>query len=267
MFIHNIDPVLFRIFGLEVRYYGLVYAFYFIASNLLLVHLAKNNKIKNFDEKKADILVLLLVITGVAGARIFYFIVAEPSIFITDPLELFKLWHGGMSFYGGFLGILIAGYFYCKKYEINLLEILDALFFLAPLALALGRLANFANSELWGKVTDVSWCVKFPSVEGCRHPYQIYASISHFITFGILLFFWNNREKKGYRAGTIFYHFLWLYGGFRFLTDFYRDDAPLLFGLSLGQYVSLLMFLIGIILLNKDKLRDTFIKKHSHKSS
>lgn len=254
MFTHNIDSVLFKVGFLEIRYYGLAYAIGFLIAYFVLLNVAKKKLIENFDEKKADLLITYLIVGMLVGARIFFFLFSEPSIFFTDPLELFRIWNGGMSFHGALTGMILALYFFSKNHKTNFLKLADALSIPGALGLFLGRLANFANAELYGQITGVPWCVNFPTAEGCRHPYQIYAALSHLFTFSILFFM----NKKKHKEGHIFYNFLLLYGAFRFITDFFRADERILLNMSGGQILSLVMVAVGAYFLYKDR----FIKLH-----
>lgn len=249
MFVNNIDPVLFSIGPFEIRYYGLAYAIGFLIGYWFLFNIGKKRLIKNFDEKKADSLIFYSIIGMLIGARIVFFLFANPSVFFQDPLELFRVWNGGMSFHGALVGMIISTSIFAKKHNVSFLRLADAISLISTIGLTLGRLANFTNSELYGPVTNVFWCVKFRTAEGCRHPYQIYAALSHFVTFIILYLLY----KKPHKPGFIFYNFIAIYGLFRFVTDFFRDDAPFLLGLSLGQVASLLMMILGVYFLIRCK--------------
>lgn len=164
MFVQNINPVIFQINdALSIRWYGLVYAIGFIAAYWWLSYLAKNKKIKNLTTDNLDTFILLLMLGVVIGGRFFEFVFYQPQVLLNTPLEVFRIWNGGMSFHGGAIGVAIVGYFFCKKHKINLLDIGDAIVIPAAFALFLGRIANFINSELVGKVTTVSWCTEFPN--------------------------------------------------------------------------------------------------------
>lgn len=250
MFVNNIDPVLFRIGIFQIRYYGIVFALGFIITYLFLKYFVKKKKISKLDTKNLDNLLLYLIIGIVLGARLFYFIFYRPSEILSDPSEIFMVWHGGLSFHGGFIGGIFASWFFCKKYKVDLLSIADASVIPASLALALGRIANFTNQELYGYVTDVPWCVVFTSIDNlCRHPYQVYAALSHLLMFIILIHVYKDQKTKG----TSFWAFVFLYGILRFITDFFRVESRFL-GISTGQYLSLIMVIISWIIIVKKEL-------------
>ncbi|MFH1848958.1 MAG: prolipoprotein diacylglyceryl transferase [archaeon] len=237
MFVHNIDPTLFQIGFIEVRFYGIVYALGFLLTYYFLLWQRDRLKIT---KDQAETLILYTMIGLVAGARLFFFAFERPGTLITDPLEFFAVWHGGMSFFGGLTGSIVAVYYFWRKLgsKTRFLAFGDVIVVPATIALILGRIANFINSELVGTVSSVPWCVVFSRVdELCRHPYQIYASVSHMVLLAMLLL------KKG-RAGSVFWTFLLTYPVLRFITDFFRYE-PRILGLTLWQYVSLAFFLIA----------------------
>ena len=235
MFVSNLNPILFSIGNLEIHYYGLVYVLGFLFTYSIL----KKNKIKlELNDKQIDDLMLYLTIGMMVGARIFHFLFTEPQLVFS--LELFKVWHGGMSFYGGLIGGLISTRLYLKKIHKDFLKIVDNLAIPITFSLMLGRIANFVNNELIGRVSDLPFCVIFEKIDNlCRHPYQIYSAISHLILLFILIFI---KEKK---TGSKFFIFLIGYSLLRFITDFFREDI-LYFGLNVWQYVSIIVFITSI---------------------
>jgi len=240
-----IDPVILKIGFLEIRYYGIVYVIGFLLAYYLL---ARNSKKIGIDMKQVDDYVVYLMLGVIIGARIFHFIFSDPLIFFRDPLELFKVWHGGMSFFGGLFGAIIATHMFCRKFKARCLRIADIVVLPASFGLAIGRIANFINNELYGTITDVSWCINFPNIAGCRHPYQLYASFSHFVMLGILIYLY----KKKLRKGTIFFSFILIYGIFRLITDFFRED-PRFLALTVWQYLSVVLVSVSIYYLRKSK--------------
>ena len=255
MFTNTINPIIYKIGIFEIRYYGIIYALGFIIAYFFLRHYIKKGKLKTIDEKGLDDFILYLLIGVVVGARVFNFIFYHPHIFWTDPLEILKLWHGGMSFHGGLIGAVIVIFIFSRKYNASMIPIIDAIAIPASIALALGRIANFTNSELYGTITSLPWCVNFINVIGCRHPYQIYAAISHIIMFFILFKIYNKQKKNG----TTFWSFILLYGAFRFITDFVREEVKII-GISTGQLLSISMVIVATIILikrrNENKKRE-----------
>mgnify|MGYP001384790867 FL=1 len=252
MFINNLDPVAISLFSFEIKWYSLSYIFGIILGWLYCKKkLLNNNKIfENFDD-----LLGYIIIGIVAGGRIGYVLFYNLLYYIKNPLEIFMVWHGGMSFHGGLIGVLFATYIFSKKKKINQFLFLDAISMVAPIGLFLGRIANFINSELYGRPTDVFWSVKFIKIDNLsRHPSQIYEAIFE----GIVLFFLLNLIFKKFYIkgpGLISALFLIFYSLFRFFIEFTREpDVQIgfvLFNFSLGQILSIIMFFVGIILFYK----------------
>ncbi|MEM4337085.1 MAG: prolipoprotein diacylglyceryl transferase, partial [Candidatus Woesearchaeota archaeon] len=254
------DPVLIRIGIFEIRYYGVVYAISFLLLYLYLNLLAKQKKIK-LNEEEISELVVYLIIGVVFGARIFYVLFYNLKFYSHNILDIFMLWKGGMSFHGGLIGATIAAFAFCRKNKINFYEIADNIAIPACVFLMLGRIGNFINGELYGRVTEWWWAVKFKGVEGFRHPSQIYESFKNLIIFSILWFFKDKKKRDGF----LFWLFIALYGLLRFFVEFFREPDEqlgfIVFNLSMGQLLSIVMFLIGaamfIKLNNKNNLKNT----------
>src|SRR3989339_781013 len=244
MWIHNLNPVLFKFSFLEVRFYGLVYVLGFFLSILWLFYLKKNHRVNLSSEKIWDFSFYLLL--GVLiGSRLFE-ILWEPNFYLSNPWNILKIWRGGMSFHGGLVGVIIAGWLYCKKQKISFWKMADILSVPAMLALALGRIANFINGELVGRITSISWCVQFPNYDSyCRHPSTLYDAGKRFLIFGGL--FWLSFKDKflNFKEGFIFWNFVFWEGLGRIIIDFYRQDTLYLY-FSLGQWLSLLMVIASV---------------------
>ena len=245
MYVHNIDPTLFSIGFLEIRFYGIVYALGFLLVYWLIF---RRRKELGIDRNQIDNLMIFLFIGLLVGARIFHFLFSEPFIFFQSPLELFKLWHGGMSFFGALVGIFIACVYYLKKLKLDWRKFADVIVIGVTIALVFGRIANFINGELVGTASNLPWCVIFSQIDYvCRHPYQIYASISHALLFGVLMLAERVKERKD---GFVFFVFLVGYSLLRFITDFWRMDVSF-FGLTVWQYVCLVVIVISIYIWKK----------------
>lgn len=240
-----IDPVIFSIGSFQIRWYGLVYVLGMLAAYWFL---RKEHRRLALEKQEVEDLLLWMMLGLLAGARLFHFLFSDPSVFWKDPLELFRIWRGGMSFFGGLAGAVAGTYLFTRRRKTRLLAVADVMVIPASLALAFGRVANFLNQEVVGRVTDVSWCVNFDTAAMCRHPYQLYAALSHAVLFAILLYLKKSGLKV--KTGTLFFSFTFLYGAFRFTTDFFRDD-PLFMGLTVWQYLSLLLCLASVLPLLK----------------
>jgi phosphatidylglycerol:prolipoprotein diacylglycerol transferase len=255
MFIHNINPVLLSIGPISIRYYGLVYFIGFLFAYFFLRYQVKRKKIEGMNEDKLDIFMIYLIVGVLLGARLFEFLFYIPNVFLSDPLEFFRIWNGGMSYHGGLFGAIVAGLIFTKKYKIKFYRLADLLIIPAMFFVAVGRIANFINGEIPGTRSGVSWCVVFPGVEGCRHPYVLYESLKNFFVFGIALYLKQLKAFK-IKEGLLFWWTLLLYNGLRFVVDFVRDE-PRLLGFTMGQALSFVFALVCVY----------FIFKISKKSS
>ena len=247
MFINNFDPVAFQILSFEIRWYSLAY----IIGIVIGWTLCKKIFIKNSDiNEKFDDYITYLIIGIILGGRIGYVIFYNFSYYLDNVLDIFKIWQGGMSFHGGLLGVIISSYIFAKKNNQNMFSFLDQVSLVAPIGIFFGRLANFINSELYGKASDVPWSVIFIKVDNLsRHPSQLYEAILEgIILFLILIYFINRNYLK--KPGLISGLFLIFYSLFRFFIEFFRvpDEqiGYLIFNLTMGQIISLVSASIGI---------------------
>ena len=249
MFINNFDPVAFQILSLEIRWYSLAYIFGIIIG----WSLCKKIFIKNLDVgEKFDDYITYLIIGIILGGRLGYIIFYNFNYYSHNILDIFKIWQGGMSFHGGLLGIILSSIIFAKKNNQDPFEYMDLVSLVAPIGIFFGRLANFINSELYGKTTEVLWSVTFTKVDNLpRHPSQLYeAVLEGAILFLILMYY----RKKNYlkKPGLISGLFLIFYSIFRFFVEFFRvpDEqlGYLILNLSMGQIISLIFVTIGTIL-------------------
>lgn len=242
----NISPVILSLGPIQVRWYGMMYLLGFVICYLILNYLAAR---KGSSFRKGVLLDFLVyaALGIVIGGRLGYVIAYNLPYYIEKPLEVFALWHGGLSFHGGFLGVLVAGLLFAKRRGLSFYEIADLVVIPLPIALGLGRIGNFINGELFGRPTHVPWCMVFPrGGPECRHPSQLYEALLE----GLLLFllmWWIGRGPR--RAGATFWAFVGLYGLCRFLVEFTREPDPqigLVLGpLTMGQLLSLPMAVLG----------------------
>ena len=249
MFINNFDPVAFQILSFEFRWYSLAYIFGIIIGWLL----CKKIFIKNLDiSEKFDDYITYLIIGIILGGRLGYIIFYNFDYYSHNILDILKIWQGGMSFHGGLVGIILSSIIFAKINNQDPFEYMDLVSLVAPIGIFFGRLANFINSELYGKTTEVLWSVTFIKVDNLpRHPSQLYeAVLEGTILFLILMYF----RKKNYltKPGLISGLFLIFYSIFRFFVEFFRvpDEqlGYLILNLSMGQIISLITVTIGTIL-------------------
>ena len=248
MFINNFDPVAFQIMSFEIRWYSLAYILGIIIGWIL----CKKIFIKNLDiNQKFDDYITYLIIGIVIGGRLGYVLFYNFNYYINNILDIFKIWQGGMSFHGGLLGIIIASILFAKKNNQDLFVYTDLVSLVAPIGIFFGRLANFINSELYGKVTEVPWAVTFVQVDNLsRHPSQLYEAIFEGIILFILLLYFRSKNFLA-KPGLISGLFLIFYSVFRLCIEFFRvpDEqiGYLIFNLSMGQIISLVFIMIGTI--------------------
>ena len=249
MFIHNIDPVLLSLGPFQIRYYGLFYVIAFVMAYFIINHLAKKRELSLDKDDVADYLLYIIVGT-IIGARAFYVIFNLP-FYLSNPFQIIAIWNGGLAFHGGFIGAAIAAYYFSKRKKIDFYELADITVIPLALGLALGRIGNFINGELYGKVTDVPWAVKFPAAEGFRHPSQIYESFKNLLIFSTLWIIKDLKLPKGF----LFWFFAVMYSVLRFTVEFFKQPGEgidfLVGPLTFGQVVSIIMFLIGIFFMYK----------------
>lgn len=243
VFYHNIDPVIFTIAGFEIRYYGVILVLGILLAYLMLPYLAKKKKI-NLTKDQIENLLVYTALAGLVGARLFIAVFYHPSFYLSNPIEILKIWKGGVSFHGALLFGIIAVYFFCKKHKLKFLEVVDIMMIPLALGFALGRIGNFLNGELYGRITNLPWGVKFRDAEGFRHPSQLYESAKNFLIFFTLFYLNNKKLKPGFLLAT----FLLMYSTIRFFIEFVREPELYVGFLTMGQFLNVIMFLAGIYL-------------------
>jgi len=253
-FYQNIDPVLFTIGPLSVRWYGIAYVLGFLFAGLLMWRLAKRWKIR-FDTDALLTIICCVIVGVIVGARLGYCLFYGNGYYFEHPLEMFAFNQGGMSFHGGLIGALLSGIVAAKLTHIPYLTLADMGAIVAPIGLFLGRCANFINGELWGDFTDLPWGVVFGGAAGNlpRHPSQLYEALLEGVLLFIILFALS-RKRPPLPRGTFIGTFLVLYGICRFLIEFVRQpDAQLgyIWGgwLTMGQLLSAPLVIAGIFVL------------------
>lgn len=247
----QIDPIIFAIGPIALRWYGLMYLIAFGLAWWLANRAAKQPK-SGWTEQQVSDLLFQSFIGVILGGRIGYVLFYQFDYFLQDPIYLFKIWTGGMSFHGGFIGVLVAMAWFAKRNNKAYLQLGDFVAPLAPLGLAAGRLGNFINAELWGRPTDVPWAVLFPNAGPYpRHPSQLYEFMLEGIVLFILIILYRRFNPPSGALGGLF---LVGYGAARFTVEFYREpDAHLGIlsaGMSMGQWLSLPMIISGVGLIS-----------------
>ena len=253
MLVHpQFDPVAIHLGPLSVHWYGLMYLLGFGLFLWLGKHRITRLNRPGWNEKLLDDLLFFGVLGVILGGRLGEVLFYHPGYYFSHPLEIFAVWRGGMSFHGGFLGVLIAMALFAHKRKIKWLLLMDFIAPLVPLGLGAGRIGNFINAELWGRPTDASWGMVFPNVDNLpRHPSQLYEFALEGIALFTLIWIYSSKPRPvGATSGL----FLIGYGSFRFLAEFTRNPDDGIFGLmsfgvSMGQWLSLPMVIIGIVMM------------------
>ena len=246
----EIKPYIFKIGPIQLRWYGLMYLVGFVSSYFLVKkQVAKRNL--DIGREQLESLYFHMILGLIIGARLGYVLFYNFSHYLSNPLDIIAVWHGGMSFHGGLIGTAIGWIIFSKRKRIPLLQIGDLVTVTAPIGLFCGRMGNFINGELYGRVTDVPWAMIFPGGGDMpRHPSQLYeAFFEGPVLFAIL---WIMKDKVK-NDGVIVGLFLILYGIIRFIIEFFREPDPqvgLVFGsFSMGQMLSGSMIVAGVVLL------------------
>ncbi|MEW6594538.1 MAG: prolipoprotein diacylglyceryl transferase [Thermodesulfobacteriota bacterium] len=255
-----IDPVIVQFGPLQVRWYGLMYVLGFTASYLLVQHQIKKYRLARLADHFEN-LNLALIVSLVVGARLGYVLFYNPGYYLAHPAEIPATWQGGMSFHGALVGLLVGGWLYCRRAGLDFLQTADVYIVTTPIGLGLGRLGNFINGELFGRVTDVPWAMVFPQGGPLpRHPSQLYECLLEGVVLFALL--WSAKStywRRDWQRGSLLGLFLVGYGVMRSLVEFFREpDAQLgiLFGLlTMGQLLSGLMLIAGLLLLLRPRRR------------
>mgnify|MGYP006175104513 CR=1 FL=1 len=257
MYVHDLNPVLINFGFFEIRWYSLAYIFgiligWWIAKKIIIFKVKNKNVV--FDVKIFDDLVSYIIISIILGGRIGYIIFYNFSYYFTNPLDIFKIWQGGMSFHGALIGVVLGTYIFAKKAKINLFFFLDVIGVVAPIGIFFGRVANFINGELYGKPSNFFWSVVFPEIDKIpRHPSQLYEAMLEGIILFIILM--KATYKKETRTGVVSALFMILYGFFRIVAEQFREpdmQIGYLFNLlTMGSILSFSMILIGLFILKK----------------
>jgi len=262
MLVHpQFDPVAlhlgpYNVGGIElgpfaIRWYGLMYLLAFVLVVVLGRKRARQNLLTGWHPRDIDDMLFYGVLGVILGGRLGYVLFYKPIHYLVHPLEILQVWQGGMSFHGGFLGVLIALWFYARKRGRRWLDVTDFVAPLCPLGLAAGRLGNFINGELVGRVTDAPWGMVFPQVDNLpRHPSQLYELGLEGILLFVILWSYASRHRP---MGAVSGLFLLGYGTLRFAAEYTREPDNFLGylagGLTMGQWLSMPMIAVGLMMM------------------
>ncbi|WP_170758400.1 prolipoprotein diacylglyceryl transferase [Ruegeria lacuscaerulensis] len=277
----DLSPELFSIslFGMEfaLRWYALAYiAGILIAWRMGVMALRRPalwpDQTPPMKPAQLEDLITWIILGVILGGRLGFVLFYQPEYYLSHPMEILKVWQGGMAFHGGLLGVVIASFLYARRHQISVLSLADLIAHTVPPGLLLGRLANFINAELWGRPSELPWAVIFPgpAAQDCpdvltgmcaRHPSQLYEAALEGLLLGALLLWLAYRRGAFHRPGLVMGVFLAGYGASRFIVEFFRQpDAQFIspgnplglawqvggYGLTMGQFLSLPMIALGL---------------------
>ena len=254
MLVHpQFDPILFSLGPLAVRWYGLMYVIGFIAFIVLGKRRVRQGLGHGLEVKDVDDMLLYGVLGVILGGRLGYVLFYKPAYYLDHPGEILQIWSGGMSFHGGFVGVMLAIWAFCLIRKKRWLATMDFVAPLVPIGLAAGRMGNFINGELPGRPTSLPWGMWFPqhdAAQVARHPSQLYQFALEGLALFAVLWLYSAKPRP---TGAISGAFLVGYGAFRFIAEFARQPDEFLglvgFGLSMGQWLSAPMILAGVAMM------------------
>jgi len=251
----NINPIAIDIGIIKIRWYAISYICGILLSWFLILKIIKIKNVEISNKNISD-LVSNCMIGIIVGGRLGYVIFYNPEYYFNNLLEIFKIWNGGMSFHGGFIGVVIAVIYSSKSYKISLMIFSDLISIVSPIGIFFGRIANFINGELYGKVTNHKFGMIFPKGGSLpRHPSQLYEAFLEGLLLFVILWLLMNMSNFFNQKGLMTGCFIFLYGIFRFFVEFLREPdfhiGNLYFDLSMGQLLSLPMIIIGLYFIKK----------------
>ncbi|WP_375327243.1 prolipoprotein diacylglyceryl transferase [Candidatus Tisiphia endosymbiont of Nemotelus uliginosus] len=257
MIFPNVNPVAFYVGPFAVHWYSIAYVCGIIIGWFYAQKIINKFQI-NITSRSLENFVTWAILGIIVGGRLGYVLLYDPIKYFSEPIKILKTYEGGMSFHGGLLGLIIASYLFCYKYKIKFLLLADILAAIAPIGLFLGRIANFINGELYGRVTDMPWGVVFPASDlQLRHPSQLYEAILEGIILFLILFYSTFKYKTIKILGINSAIFLIFYSIFRIIIELFREpDLHIGFiyhNFTMGQILSFPMLILGIYLLVRVK--------------
>ncbi len=264
----NIDPEIFSLGPLSIRWYGLLFATAFLSGYFVYTRFLATQRLT---AEMLDKLLIYIAVGTVIGARLGHCFFYEPVYFLTHPFEILKIWKGGLASHGAAFGILISAWLYIRKYNLSFLWLMDRIVIVVPLGGAFIRLGNLFNSEIYGRQTDLPWGFKFmrdhPGIEeqfvSASHPTQLYEALSYLLIFTVLSVFYQKRQQQ-VRDGFIFGVFMIMLFTARFFIEFVKNDqvnfeAGMTF--NMGQWLSLPFILIGILMIVWTKSKPSYFNQ------
>ena len=248
----SINPVILSLGYVDIRWYSLAYIISFILGSILIKKLNKKSYYL-LSEKQIDSFFIWSVLGVIIGGRVGYVLFYQTNLFISDPLYILEIWNGGMSFHGGLIGIIMSIYLFSIKNNIKFFYLSDLVSLVAPIGLFLGRITNFINTELYGRVTNFPFAIINPMIDNNpRHPSQLYEAFFEGIILFIILLLYFNKNPKKYIIGNISALFLIAYSLFRFVIEYLREPdyhLGLFFNyFSMGQLLCIPLFIAGLLI-------------------
>tara|TARA_B110000438_G_scaffold269818_1_gene286486 strand:- start:7 stop:807 length:801 start_codon:yes stop_codon:yes gene_type:complete len=261
MIVHNFDPVLIDFGFLQIRWYSIAYILGIVLGWLYALKLIKINKKKNynyqgFEEKTLDDFIVYLILGVIVGGRLGYVIFYNFPYYFNHPYEIIKIWQGGMSFHGGLFGVIAAIFIFSMIKKVSFFKVSDIISCVAPIGLFFGRIANFINGELYGKVSSVPWSVVFPAGGNfSRHPSQIYEAILEGVVLFLIINFFAYKKAQINKHGYTSALFLIYYSLFRIFSELFREadnQIGYFFNhFSMGTLLSLITLFLGFVIMLK----------------
>jgi len=265
MIVHNFDPILVDFGFIEIRWYSLSYIIGIILGwvyAIKIIKICKKEKYKEkyFEEDQFDDFIIYLILGIIIGGRLGYIIFYNFEYYLNQPIEIFEIWKGGMSFHGGLIGVIIAIFIFSKIKRTSFFMLSDIIACVAPISLFLGRIANFINGELYGKISNLPWAIVFPQGGNVgRHPSQIYEALLEGIILFLIVNFFAIKKRLIVKTGYASAAFLIFYSIFRIFAEIFREPDQhigYLFNyFSMGTLLSILTLITGFLVI-------FFIKKN-----
>ncbi len=248
----SINPVIVSLGFIDIRWYSLAYIFAFILGSIFIKKLNRSSY-KLLSDIQIDKFFVWAVIGVIIGGRIGYVFFYQTNLFISKPLYILEIWNGGMSFHGGLIGMIFSIYLFSIKHNIRFFYLSDLVSLVAPIGLFLGRISNFINTELYGRITDFPFAIIYPLIDNNpRHPSQLYEALFEGVILFLILFIYFNTKSKQYLIGNISALFLIFYSIFRFLIEYLREPdyhlGFVFYHFSMGQLLCIPLFLAGLII-------------------